>query len=699
MDRAIKNLIIIGFLLLSLLVIITIHDLLQLPSKYLVIFYTSNLRGQINPFPSIVENRYYDKVGGLAFIKGFIDKKIEDLKLKSSIVLLLDTGDSIFGSPESSLTFGESIYNLLVKSGYKCIAIGNLDFEIGIDNIRYLASRSKLPFLACNYKDIKSASNSNTFIPYISVVQNNHKIGIIGLGHNELYNQTRPENITDIEILDLASSVKRAVSLLKLEGAELIILLSHHPIIDLYNKNYDFLSDIDIVIGDGMQESKQDENKPLFCKTPFSKGAGVGIVMIPYQYNKWDVGKAFNKVYTIDATLITPNKELLDEIAKIEMRVEGLLETQIGIAETNFVRNYENESTIGSLITDAMKYETKSDIALLNSGSIKADILAGTITMRNLYEVIPFENSIVVLTIKGKYIENILEHALTSSSTFLQSSGIKCVYDSSNPTSFKIIEILINSEPIDYQKEYQVAVSDFMVTNYNQWPDFRFAKNKIAKGLVRDALKNYILNKKTIFPDINRRFFDIKNSDPTLSIQALDSEITSLSEILKHDNTINSPFARYFTNIVRNELDVDICFIEKSAFSGNIQTVSNITPAQVISLVKNIHQVFVSELDGKIIVRLLSEMLLSKIPEFYFAGCSVELKNGNLSKIYLWESEFEEKKSYKVAFTSEIIKYLNKLGFTLSQDKVMLYSFDMRRTFINGVREINGKVSLKPALL
>ncbi len=133
----VRNLAIITFILVCVLCGMYVYDYLQMPSKGLTIFYTSNLRGQINPFSGSVEGRQYNQLGGLAFIKGFIKKMAKPYNYDPKNVILLDTGDALFGTAEATLTMGDMPLKLMNKCGYDAMAIGNFEFEFGFDKKFY----------------------------------------------------------------------------------------------------------------------------------------------------------------------------------------------------------------------------------------------------------------------------------------------------------------------------------------------------------------------------------------------------------------------------------------------------------------------------------------------------------------------------------------------------------------------------------
>ncbi|MBR4330302.1 MAG: hypothetical protein IKP71_10670, partial [Candidatus Riflebacteria bacterium] len=76
------------------------------------------------------------------------------------------------------------------------------------------------------------------------------KICIIGLGQSDIARNTRQDNIVNLEVSDMVTSVQNTASVLKEKGAEIIILLSHEPTIGNNPNLSKMFPDVDIVIGD-----------------------------------------------------------------------------------------------------------------------------------------------------------------------------------------------------------------------------------------------------------------------------------------------------------------------------------------------------------------------------------------------------------------------------------------------------------------
>ncbi|MBI3038703.1 5'-nucleotidase C-terminal domain-containing protein [bacterium] len=708
----IRNFTLLVVALFFLMVFLIIQDQRSIPTRNLLIFYTSNLHAQLNPFSSDTMEGQTSKVGGIAFIRAFIDDFVRRFRMNQCLPILLDTGDSLFGSPEASLTMGEAPFDLMEKSDYDAMAIGNMEFEFGMDVLRKFALSNRIPLLACNYRDLK-APLGNTFLPSKLIEREGFKIGVVGLGHADLARNTRLENVVQIEITDMKTSVQKAAVDLRTRGAEVVVLLSHHPGFSDSRKDLaELFPEVDVIIGDLIsQPTSSILGRPVVCQTPRARGAELGIVRIPYIGGEWSFKKAFRSVVTVDAGSIHPNPDLLSEIQKVESRVDNLLEEVIAFSQGDFKRSFNSESTMGNLITDTMRKVTGSQIAFQNSGSIKSTFLEGPISLRDLYEVLPFENNIVSMNLFGWQIENMVEDGLSARGSFLQSSGIQCTYCSLNPPGFRVIQIGVNDEPLEAENSYRVAVTDFMLQNSFSWPELAQGRDIAIHGMLRESLKQHFTDLGTISPFLSQtgsqtnsfeqRFIDIQSEDETLRKQALLIELASISENVLHSPGIESGYGKLIAEILRADTDSDFSLVPHNFLSPGTEPLKVVSPMRILSDMKEYVPVQIVEIPGVTFKKVLEYSLVaSEGGVLCFAGLSIELKDGKLNQIFPWEGDFDPTRTYKVAIPGNfpVSGAGTHKWYDISNFKRKTVSSDLRRLFINGIRRRQGKVEIRRAI-
>ncbi|MGJ8593695.1 MAG: 5'-nucleotidase C-terminal domain-containing protein [Aquaticitalea sp.] len=172
-------------------------------------------------------------------------------------------------------------------------------------------------------------------------------------------------------------------------------------------------------------------------------------------------------------------------------------------------------TALGNFIADAM-YEQSNpvfkkrsgqdiDFALLNHGGIRAIISKGNITTRTAYEVMPFENAIVVAKLQGEQVKEMLDY-LVEAKRAHPISKLQIIMDEND----QLKEAKINGQLIDYNKTYNVLTNDYLF-NGGDGMDF-FKKRDTVYVLdykIRNAMIDYFTKTDTIRPVIDNRFIKI----------------------------------------------------------------------------------------------------------------------------------------------------------------------------------------------
>jgi 5'-nucleotidase len=182
------------------------------------------------------------------------------------------------------------------------------------------------------------------------------------------------------------------------------------------------------------------------------------------------------------------------------------------------------ETNIGNFIADSYKNAVGADIGLLNGGSIRADLTyaPGVLTKRDVLSILPFNNPVVKVEINGKLLKEILEHGVARSAAgedkepgrFPQVSGMSFKFDTTKPAGSRVTEILVGGKPLDENKTYTLATSNFLVANGGDGYTM-FAKGKVLTDAATapkdsDLLEKAIREAKTIAPRLEGRIVKIK---------------------------------------------------------------------------------------------------------------------------------------------------------------------------------------------
>ena len=154
------------------------------------------------------------------------------------------------------------------------------------------------------------------------------------------------------------------------------------------------------------------------------------------------------------------------------------------------------ESEMGNLLCDLFlemgseKYGKPIDVSLTNSGGIRTEWPAGNITVGNVYEVMPFDNALVVLVLSGQNMKLFVEEYARRKDP---QAGMKVVIESGTNQP---LETLIGGQPLDLQKNYTLITSDYVANSSEYAKIFKnYVDYKVLNYLMRDAIVDYLRRK------------------------------------------------------------------------------------------------------------------------------------------------------------------------------------------------------------
>lgn len=148
--------------------------------------------------------------------------------------------------------------------------------------------------------------------------------------------------------------------------------------------------------------------------------------------------------------MITPYKQQLDEKMN---RVIGYCPTEL--------TKQDHQSTLGNFVIDLILEQSEKhfgkdiDMAVVTNGGLRTPIPQGNITVGNIFELMPFNNEIVILELKGESVVKMMGYAALKGNAVF--AGVKYKVKYGQPE-----DIYINGKPFDYDATYTLAVSDYL---------------------------------------------------------------------------------------------------------------------------------------------------------------------------------------------------------------------------------------------
>lgn len=209
------------------------------------------------------------------------------------------------------------------------------------------------------------------------------------------------------------------------------------------------------------------------------------------------------KIRTVETSMLELNSKtispedsvIIKTIQPYKGKLDSIMNEVLGISDQELLKGLP-QGTLGNFVADAVLKKTndlyhpadnvKADICLLNNGGLRSQLPKGKITLRNVYELMPFENSIVILTISGEKMKQLFESLVQNNGAPFSGALIKA-------KGKKISELKIGGKDLDEKKTYKVVTSDYLAGGGDKYYFFSEPlKSEMLNYKLRDAIVDHI---------------------------------------------------------------------------------------------------------------------------------------------------------------------------------------------------------------
>jgi len=465
--RAVRSTLFVGLLFAAFFLTGTTHT-------HVVLMHTNDIHGHILP-----ENG----AGGLAVIAAIVKQQHPDI--------LLDAGDMFTGTLISDTFQGESVMAVMNRMGYRASVLGNHEFDYGLQTMRDRIRQARFPILSANVELPFNIDGTRVF--QVKGI----RFGIIGLSTEETPTTTHPKNVNGVRFLDVVETVGQVLPTLH-KACDFVIVLGHLTPEEELRVAKAFPEIRLIVSGHSHSELQQPirQNDTMIVRTG-SFGRFVGQVDLDFE------DRSLKKMTSrlVEAKGIEPDPGALKAVEPFRASVERRMNEVIGEATASFSRTAEDGGALLNLVADAYRARTGSQIGLVNPGGIRTSLPAGPITYGKVFEIFPFENTIVTMKITGAQLKRSLAVRVTAV------SGVRAVFDPSKQKGEVLISVTLeDGSAIIDSAMYSVAINDFMQAGGDDYTEFANGTDVRDTGIsARDVVRDYINARKTISPIVDGR--------------------------------------------------------------------------------------------------------------------------------------------------------------------------------------------------
>lgn len=433
-------------------------------------------------------------VGGAAAVAGMMDRMAREC---ACVTIRLDAGDVMQGSPASNLSYGRATVEAFNAMGFAASAVGNHEFDWGVDTLAARTREARFAWLSANLRERATGRVPPWTAPWRMVTAGPLKIAVVGYSTEETPSTTRPSNVADLDFFPGAERLDAAIRAARAAHPNYVIVVAHAgafcdrtagcngEIIDVARA---LTNRPDLIVSGHTHSLIQTTVNGIPIVQARSNGTALGIVDF--------ADSAGTRVARIRVETVWADREAADTaVARVVdsyVRRTAPLTGRVIATLAAPLERKGDQYPLGNLIADAYRAAAHADVAIVNNGGIRADLPAGTVTWGQLFEVVPFQNFVVRLTVSGAVLREALEHAVGASDARAHVSGVRVRVTSSNAPGRRVTAAtLADGRPLLDTARYTLAVPDFMAAGGSGYAMLRVpAENTGIVDL--DALVEYL---------------------------------------------------------------------------------------------------------------------------------------------------------------------------------------------------------------
>jgi 5'-nucleotidase/UDP-sugar diphosphatase len=429
------------------LVLAALLSLPALPAvRTLTILHINDLHSRLLP----LENHH----GGFAYLASVIRRE----RANCTDCILLNGGDVAQGSPVSTIFRGVPVFEIANMLGIDAATLGNHDFDYGWQQARKFLDIAKYPIVDANLTDPKGALFTTK--PYVILQVNGLKVGVIGGMTEELKTLTTPQTLGDCHTTPLIDAVRKVAKELRPQ-VDIVVVVAHvspQEELALLKSAPEVAVSITGHLHTALPQPLIEDGRLLVREKGYAEE--LGRLELKVDTDKKQAVAWEWKHILIDGS-VPPAADVAAQVKHWEDEVSARVDRPLAVSKRAF-----RKQEVKAIIERAMREETHSDFAFMNQGGVRDVVPEGELKERNIWNIMPFDNRVVIGRFKG----------------------------SQMPAA------VVGDRKLDPDKMYTLAVSDFTAANQGTSENLHSTGLEFPKdaGLMRDILIAWFRKQKVI---------------------------------------------------------------------------------------------------------------------------------------------------------------------------------------------------------
>jgi len=489
--------------------------------RHITLLHTSDIHGQVRVHDEFFwedNNLVFRKRGGFAHLK----KMISELRKQNPNTLLFDCGDCFQGSAIAALSKGEAMIPLLNNLGYDVMLPGNWEVVYGKKKLVSNMGACKAAKVCSNMYHEKTTEF--IFPPYQICLVGHIKIGVIGFTDPNTPLRQSPAYSYGIRFSEPEKNMAEYINMLeKTEHCDLIIALTHLGMaqqIRLSNQSY--AKGLSYILGGDTHERIRTPIEGKFAKVMEPGAFASFIGKLDLIIEGGEIKKEAYQLLEVDPEKYEADEEMLELVHKAYQPYHKEITKTIGKSNTPLYRYFILETPEDNLITDALIWRAKPDIALSNGFRFCPPLVpdkktgVAEITKEYLWNMLPVNAEIKMGEVTGQQLRDWLEKEIESvfskdatkhfGAWLIRFQGMKIKFKIQDDFGKRLQEITINGKEVDPKKTYTILACEREGDPENILCRIKNVKNNRTLGYsLHSVIEEYLEAHPTVSPGIEGR--------------------------------------------------------------------------------------------------------------------------------------------------------------------------------------------------
>ncbi|HEY3401174.1 MAG TPA: bifunctional UDP-sugar hydrolase/5'-nucleotidase [Geothrix sp.] len=448
--------------------------------------------------------------------------------------ILVDCGDTLQGEPLNYVRntlrrdLPEPSVAIMNALGYSAMAVGNHEYDFGLDLLREVEKQARFPFLSANTLDAKGA---HAFPTHVLVTLAGVRVALVGFTTPRIPAMTEPGNYAGLHFQDIVAAARELVLRLReKEKVDVVVALVHSGLGKVDGRPGDEnavlrLADqvpgLDAILTGHTHQAIQTEHKgiPILQAQAYGRSLAVIDLTLRKDQGRWRVTSTQGRLIRPETdTAVDP--EVLSLTADLRAATDRYLDTAATNLQVDLDSRWSRmeDTPLMQLLHQVQRQATGAQLSAAASPGAKVFIPKGPTSVRQFFALSPFENPVARIRINGAQLKAYLEHAARHYTyswepelynrevpihDFDMVDGVAYALDLGKPVGSRVANLRFQGQPVKPEQTFTLALTCYRLRGgggYMEAIGFKGEPELVTVASQRNLLLAYVLARPALSP-------------------------------------------------------------------------------------------------------------------------------------------------------------------------------------------------------